>query len=212
MDNPAAPIPSVPLQSAVPPPAETSSRRWFLWSALGLVFLIIGIAIGVFGAKFLNQSQGSYPLTTTPSPTQSLTLDPIANWKEFKDDKSGIRFKHPVNWTIDSQKQTQNVIVALDNENKGVFTVQLALQGIGLECAEIITEEIVYLNEVKANKTITQTTMGDECGNSDSTETIWTSFDRNSVKYLVTYHYIDINDKQERQLFNQILSTFKFTD
>jgi len=51
MDNPAAPIPSIPLQPAVPPPAETSSPRWLLWLIAGLILLALGIAIGIFLPK-----------------------------------------------------------------------------------------------------------------------------------------------------------------
>lgn len=61
MDNPADPIPSIPLrpaaeQPAVSPPAETYSRRWFVWLAFGLIFLVFGIAVGVFSVTLFNRS------------------------------------------------------------------------------------------------------------------------------------------------------------
>ena len=80
MDNPAVPIPSAPLQPAVEqpavPPAETSSPRWLLWLLGGLAVLALGIAVGLFSAKFFSQSQSSSPLASTPSSAQSPTPTP----------------------------------------------------------------------------------------------------------------------------------------
>jgi hypothetical protein len=57
MDNPAAVFPSTPPQPAVeqniPSPAEPTNR-WLLWLTGGLAVLVLGIAIGLASAKFLN--------------------------------------------------------------------------------------------------------------------------------------------------------------
>src|SRR3990167_960238 len=105
MDNPAVPIPSAPLQPAVEqpavPPAETSSPRWLLWSAIGLIFLVLGIAVGLFSAKFLNQSQLQSQLPPTPAlvPSSSATpaqeADPTAGWKIYTNDVLGFSLSYP---------------------------------------------------------------------------------------------------------------------
>jgi len=65
MDNPVVPpVPSISPQPAVLSPAGSSNRRWLLWSAIGLVFLIIAVAL--FSAKFLNQSSSPSQISSYP--------------------------------------------------------------------------------------------------------------------------------------------------
>jgi len=58
MDNAIVPIPPTPLQPAVPPSVKTQNHRWFLWLLGGLFVLALGIAVGLFSAKFLS---GQFP-------------------------------------------------------------------------------------------------------------------------------------------------------
>ncbi len=56
MNNPVD-IQSVTPQLVVSSPAESpKNRRWPLWSVIGLSLLLLGAIIGLFSAKFLNQS------------------------------------------------------------------------------------------------------------------------------------------------------------
>ncbi|GEM_PF-5798002 len=105
MDNPAVPIPSLSPQPAVFPSAESPRRRWFLWSAIGLTFLVLGIAVGLFSAKFLNQPSTTSQLTPILSPTaQSLTpiptSDPTADWKTYNNTEYSYSLKYPPNLTV----------------------------------------------------------------------------------------------------------------
>lgn len=103
MDNPVVPTPPTPPQAAVQPTAsslpESPSRRWFLWLAGGLAVLTLGVALGLVGAKFLNQNKSQPPLalipTPTPSPTPTPAPDPTADWKIYTNTDYSLSFKYP---------------------------------------------------------------------------------------------------------------------
>ena len=101
MDNPATSIPSAPLQPNVEPtvsssaesPAGPKNLLWLLWLLGGLTTLTLGIAVGLFSAKFLNQSQLQSQLPPTPAlvPSSSATpaqeADPTADWETYTNSK-----------------------------------------------------------------------------------------------------------------------------
>lgn len=108
MDNLAAPIPPTSPQPAeVSTPAETPNRCRPLWLISGFALLTAGIAIGVFSAKFLNQSQNQSQLPSTPtaspspqSSTPTPTPDPTVNWKIYINNKCRYEIKYPQSWTL----------------------------------------------------------------------------------------------------------------
>lgn len=97
MDNPSTPIPLTPPQ--------TAASKKFLWLG-GLTVLTLGIAIGIFGAKFLNQKQSQPPLVLapipTPTPAPNLYREPdgsaaTADWKTYTNTKYSYLIQHPSN-------------------------------------------------------------------------------------------------------------------
>lgn len=82
MDNPAAPISSTSLQLEVSP-TESPNRRWLLWLIGGAVLLGLGIVLGLFSAKLLNQSSTQPPGNFFPIPESVIpTFNPDAKEPE----------------------------------------------------------------------------------------------------------------------------------
>lgn len=140
MDNPAAPTSSIPPQPAVSSlPDESSSRRWPLWLFGGIALLALGIAIGVFGAKFLNQSQGqlqqNQPTSVpTPLPAEASAQegDPTADWKTYTNTRYAYSMKLPQDWQPDrgypGGQYSDEQLRVLDSttwfKNSSIFSVQ----------------------------------------------------------------------------------------
>ena len=99
--NPENQNPEPQFQTAVSSPIITKNRSLFLWLIGGLVVLALGIAVGLFSAKFLNQSQTQSQLPPTPAlvPSSSATpaqeADPTADWETYTNSKYSLSFKHP---------------------------------------------------------------------------------------------------------------------
>lgn len=237
MDNPAAPIPSVSPHPTVSLPVETPNRRWFLWSAIGLTFLILGIALGVFGAKFFGQSPNLSQLPPTPTPTQSPspsptpTPDPTAGWKTFKDDKNKVKFEYPSNWYYQQwPESTFNVFL----EDKP-FEIPRG--------TEFISSIQVHFNEVQ--DTVTNQKYFMEKTISEAQKRITDLFDAQSIRVIENLAiggkqaiqisgitgpgplqgdyfkytlvqldgkvlFVVLHGKNYESVYNQILSTFKF--
>lgn len=91
-------------QPAVSSPIKPSNRRWFLWLIGGIALLALGAALGVFSAKFLNQSQSPSQLTSTPTPILSPipppTPDPTADWKTFTSSNDSVSHNYPESWVL----------------------------------------------------------------------------------------------------------------
>jgi len=157
MDNPAAPISSIPLQPAVSFPVESKNRPWLLWSAIGLIFLALGIAVGLFSAKFLSQSQDASPLTSTPSPTQSPastpTPDPTANWKTYSNSEGNYQIKYPNSWTFTTYTQVQSKghatfkYVPIENSYLGEIRIVTAEFLRGSQWVNLSTEQFFDHND-----------------------------------------------------------------
>lgn len=219
MDNPAAPIPSLSPQPAVPSLpdkalataglAETSSPRWPVLLIGGLSLLIFGIAIGLFSAKFLNQSQTQSQLLPTPT----LTPDPYreqtgsaatANWKIYRgetayttDGSTLFQISYPPEWAIE-----KNILYPLGrSEDKGLETVIILGAGGHGWAGEIKTKEfpagIAKYSWVNSGQQIFA----------------FSSFEKDKYAYIIEVKNLPlIYEEEYKILFDQILSTFEFSD
>ena len=214
MDNPAAPISSIPLQPAVSFPVESKNRPWLLWSAIGLIFLALGIAVGLFSAKFLSQSQDASPLTSTPSPTQSPastpTPDPAAGWKIYS--STVFSFKYPQSLKLEERQKNyivllsdasnpQSVLVSVDarlTNNYANYDRAVSAAKSGL--TNVQTEEMI--NGIKISGKV-----GLGYGEGQQIVIMLFKYQQGAVEAETTATNVN-----QLQVFDQILSTFKFLD
>ena len=217
MDNPAV------------PPAETSSPRWLLWSAIGLIFLVIGIAVGLFSAKFLNQSQLQSQLpptqTATPSPpaVPPQEIDSTADWKTYTDKKDGYRFKYPSLFELTTLGESLPLL------NRKIYwgTVPVSYIDCRGGCPIVTSTQQITINGILATKI--KGWIGEIGGNYAQ------SYIKYEIKFPDQNSYFQISlwelpqnlkpneipssDRKiqdisldDERVFDQILSTFKFTE
>lgn len=177
-----------------------------------LIFLIIGILIiaGVGGYVIytnysnnrsrITPSQNPVIISQTPQPTPSPSPDETANWKIYTN--KDIYFKYPSDWNISGSVITSNL--------PKIRLVITAKDGTLMnECMEKISEESkdnLFL------KRFTRVTTGAMCGGTDpSPREIWVIPSKDAYAPGISYEYSATESKQAEEIFNQIISTFKFT-
>ena len=224
MDNPATSIPSVPLQPNVEPtvsssaesPAGPKNRLWLLWLLGGLTTLTLGIAVGLFSAKFLNQSQLQSQLPPTPAlvPSSSATpaqeADPTAGWKIYS--STVFSFKYPQSLKLEERQKNyivllsdasnpQSVLVSVDarlTNNYANYDRAVSAAKSGL--TNVQTEEMI--NGIKISGKV-----GLGYGEGQQIVIMLFKYQQGAVEAETTATNIN-----QLQVFDQILSTFKFLD
>ncbi|OGG14798.1 hypothetical protein A2773_06890 [Candidatus Gottesmanbacteria bacterium RIFCSPHIGHO2_01_FULL_39_10] len=227
-NNQTPPLPQSPLPAEAstkmdnPPPALTIPWIPFLISFL--VFAIFMIAVGFLLARFLSSSNSSIPSTSsTPSASPTLPLllseasakdgtpDPTTNWKTYKFSSFPLSFQYPGEISLEEKTDQVNnpprKRIELKYKNS-LLVITPDQQGLGFENPDLETStESILLGKNQFSKTKILNKIN------------------NSVSYLITIQYPDkrdylimityafnngIYDKNIDQLFDQILSTFRF--
>jgi len=94
MENPNAPI-APPSETPQPQP-EPKTAKPSLLIGLGVLALILLASTGYLAFQNYQLKKEISQLQSSPSPTS--TPDPTASWKTYKDNKQGVEFKYPDNW------------------------------------------------------------------------------------------------------------------
>lgn len=221
--NPTVPTPPQPV--APPVPATLSKNNNFLAILLS-VFLAITLLIG--GYLFL-QVQGltkqlaqlQVQPTATPLSTEipSPTTDPTANWKTYTNTTHGFSFKYPSDWILNSEgdgdQYNANLNLKKDNNVIGVIA---NMDGIGGGPRNVPFEEInlwgkTYYKQYGDINFSAGTKTVDIC---DSPHGLGV-FQINSKTFMISLTYQTNTEGEKPTLslgkeFDQILSTFKFTN
>jgi len=238
MDNPAAPIPSSPSPLAAEPavsslPAESQSRRWLVWSAIGLIFLAIGITIGLFSAKFLSQPQPQSRLSPTPIPTITLTpslsvtpakeADPTVNWEIYTNIENGYSLKYPKQGFLRLICPREELIVTNDGVGNKVGPIEMSTCARGFN----YTLETKTYNSIQPEPGKTRYYTVEEksinLGGTQAKQYIFTFTNIERGPFSLWYtlarvskngktYEIYFDEKESLHIFDQILSTFQFTN
>lgn len=234
MDNLTAPIPSTPTQSAFSSPVGFPNHRWLLWLSCGLAVLTLGIAIGIFSAKFLNQSPSPSPLTSTPTPTLSPIPSPdlyrepagsaaTADWKTYSNSQYQFGFKYPSDYQLEENSDYVSILSPLlpatgkgyelkDGELKVEIYIQPSPTNDSLEA--YVEEKKAQMRENLPESKILQESEVE----TDKTRTIlikWEAAGTGETRYLVKNGYrfgiakYPLETSRQTE-FDQILSTFHF--
>ena len=174
------------------------------------VLIVILIAALVGGYFVYSNFQTKTPTSTiqpSPSPAdETANPDSIgANWKTYTN--KGIYFEYPSDWNI--SPYTDNTIIISSSPN--IKLVVVPKDGTLMnECMQEVSEEIK--NGLTIRK-FTRVTTGAMCSTTDSNpREIWVVPSKGAYSPGINYQYSAAEDKQAEEIFNQILSTFKFTN
>jgi len=207
-------------QPTSPPvqPVDSKTNSKTLLAIGGIVLLLI-IGIGIYFLKSNSSktnNSNSSQITQQIQPIQAaptVTSDATANWETYKD-KTGFAFRYPQAWKLttkeiswDSSKRT-NVTLAFTESGKE-YNLIIHSIGSGSPAADQTKTEKIVLD----GEEFTKTTFF----KNNKPFFIWliSSQSSNVNKSMFETIQIDIpvvNQEEYIKIFNQILSTFKFTD
>ena len=203
----------------------------------GILFFTFIISAFFAGMKYqammdLSKYQQSNLVTAKPSPTP--TPDPTANWKTYISQKFGFSIKYPSSWVV-KNNLSQDPYIYIDSDIKAswgnppsdnnsgivfyVFIAQ-ALNPTNKQFKDLVTQDLS--NDLKNIFTYTQDKIGqyivyetDKLPSAYGALNAYITLD--DSKYitvgLAPYDKVKPPNNQNKvlPLFNQILSTFKFT-
>lgn len=205
-------------QSVLPSSSSTSHILPIILSSLVTIFILVG---GYF--LFMSKSPKYVPINP-PMPTPSDVLasptpiaDPTANWKTYTNNVHKISFKYPTDWTL-SSKDDQEKFNASVNLTKDEATIHMifGVDGIGGAGADYEGDSFVLdgNNVFKYNAHNTYNN-SQTIGITDSLKGSLGVLMLKKKTYILNLNYPSkYNTSGEsinlEQIFDQILSTFKF--
>jgi len=235
MENQEQPIqPQTPVQPTESPvKIKRPLPKLKLIAALVLLILVLTLP---FGGYLLLGKLGIHPKpstvtikTTAPTPTPN----PTANWKTYTNTKYGFSFKYPSELNgLGSYTDPKGELVSLIQDSYGgqpKMEVYIST-GSAATAAQTFLNQIISTKKGLENFNYTQISTEkldnqtlyfysedfDFSSNGlpppgQPMNTLAASNTISNVFYNIRYHYLPKEQKSEQDLFNKILSTFKFT-
>lgn len=220
--------PSISVQHVSTPATKSSNK---LLPILLIIVLVLAAGMGgyILGTQRSTQITEKEQVTYTPSPATS-AKDPTANWKIYTNSTFGFTFKYPENWTtsgkLDSKEGWLSATVVTVNSPDNTFqegeptiigsfdisvlktskySLKDQISGVGESLGSPSrSEEKFSVNGI--NGTIVN--LPETVGNLDRQIFL---FERDNIIYSVSLHWKTGNVK-EKEIVQQIFSTFRFTD
>lgn len=219
-------------------PEETNSQglkksKGILW--IGIALLILAL-VGV-GAYYLGSNKAADVPTPTTSAIQTPTPtpDPTTDWKIFENTVYKYIIKHPLDWTVsalfdmDPTKFREPVFNSKCDYEAGELCQQFFIDVVETNTATdlkpsfIIKEDDIVANEqsliVNGQNAISFERYQTNYNNVPGTLSYVVVTNNNGLKYTIFYseskkdkEFKTGNDWENRKLFDQILSTFKFIE
>ncbi|MDP1722208.1 MAG: PsbP-related protein [Candidatus Gottesmanbacteria bacterium] len=228
--------PSIPSPQIVPPPPTVHHPSKLLWFLAGLTILILGILAGYFATNVLSQSKKPSDDATTPSQKSSTnfsqlavsptsTIDPTANWKTYTNPNYPFSFKYPSNYTVEENSGYISILSPLlpvtdkgYELKNGELKIEIYIQSspVNDSLKKYVLEKKTQTKEnLPESKIINETEV-----TIDGIKTIllkWEAVGTGETRYVIKNGYrIGITkyplETSRQSEFDQILSTFTFTD
>lgn len=210
------PIPETPIPS-VDPIVPKSSKPILLY-LLSFTTILACFTAGFFiwqNQKLVKNFRNSLATPTiVPSPTPS--PDPTADWITYKNAKYGFEIKYPNGWKVcnlpnDSGimlNPTENPLLCSDTGPTGAIAIYVLTNTTVKKHINGLTIPGYGRKFNKLDTTNNNFEMYESTNTSDDTHNsihAYASFDKNLL-------LIELGDKKDLDIFELILSTFKFTD
>ena len=234
MDNKPEPLEEKPTSAIkeTPPQIYTFRAKSRLFLIITSIIILI-ISGGYFLGNYQNRSQNNSPMPTlAPKPTAK-TSDSIANWKTYTNKEYKFSLKYPENLKIKEKNLLANNIIAFGMEKAQPFSNYFGFS-IEVHKVEISTNLKAWLKNYVIEKQLfgakSSSIVASALHPYKNNELEGFTFN-GGVEYInnkdftingyvfakkdnFIYEFICINpqEKNAEELFNQILSTFKFTD
>jgi hypothetical protein len=210
-----------PQTPEVPPKPAKKSSPLMVVAIILIILAVLSVVVYVFGSKFINPKPVSTP---TPIAVVTPTPDSTANWKTYTDQINNYSFKYPDGWetyvitggTNDTLMVAPKAQVDKVKNTQGSFgggqfltmTINITPSKLSIpqnDEFQQVTSEAAKIDGVDALRYSTNI-IQDMPGFSAGDRII-------SVRLnLINKSYMDIGlvDSSYQDVFNQILSTFKF--
>jgi hypothetical protein len=204
-------------QSMQQPIAPIPQRK----SRLKILIIIAVILLAIYGGIYYFAINNIYNLSnyskkSTPTSVSKIstpTPDPTANWKTYTDSKYGYSIKYPTQWDANLPPVGHGILIGQGpNENQitiGIFSTKNAT--MANSCKQ--TQQIL-LDNIPASRCNFAQQISEERGVAYNppiiSKTIYIEALHNNQYYSVSLSSDQTSDKFK--YFDQILSTFKFTD
>jgi hypothetical protein len=208
---PVQPEAGLPITHEVPKPKS---------KLMPVLLAILIIAVLSVGGYFVYKNYfAKEPVAIeTPSPTPVATADPTADWETYTNQLHGITYKYPTKWIIDDKEVNNqlNGLIVMKKEEAQI-TMYLEMDGIG-GLGRNYEGKSFQFNELGIYKYYVDNTYNKTkgIGLTDSLTQSLGVFSYNNKPYSITLTYpASYTDTQASELeneFDQILSTFKFTN
>jgi len=228
---PVQPVQPQPVDQPVnvPPQTKSSSKLLVIIGVLAVLLLTLG------SGYYVLQSQTQKPtpsptLVSTVSPSPAPTTDPTANWKTYKNSKYGFEVQYPTDWYA-KEYQDFFLLFGKSPEPKELFPLIHPWPDLYIATSTtLLTEQELNKSNIEQGATIegqslnqrkyTVTTfagvkanqrVGLSSGLVDSNQITQISFNHNNYGWTISYPNTDYKGNH-LAIYDQILSTFKFTD
>jgi hypothetical protein len=238
--QPVQSLSQTPTLAPVPIPPLTNWTKIILLSVLGLVVVAGAFLIGVQVGK--NQTSNQQPIAEEPTatPTQIVvspttiptspvtatpTIDPTANWKTYTNKEYNLTIKYPSDAKLrisQSESNDKMLLVAFDSPN-AVFDRLFKSGGYSFEISmqtqknfNTLNEYLLFQKEHSMYEEVLPKTYNNVNGYTFKNDKGYSGLNftyrgfvakNNELYYTINYFTDDSVD-----MFNQILSTFKFTN
>lgn len=221
MPNPPVQPPIISTPPTPPSPPPPPRKKSFIWLII-LVVLLLLASTGILAYQYYQlktQVASSAPSQSlTPSPTPTPSQDPTANWKTYNNTSYSFRIDYPVRFEIVEKTKREDfydTLATLTSPFKESITLRVIHD---IDIYEKNGPEMVAEREVMDSGfiyNITTTKIGDYFA---AITTFANNPDKKSPTITIAHPsknlfiVIDINTDLSRVEFDQILSTFKFTN
>jgi hypothetical protein len=215
-----------PVQEPVPNPVSTSipiknNNLLTLVFSVFLLLLLASTGYLYYQNQQLKRMLANYQ-TPVASPTPTATANPTTNWKTYTNPDGTSSFKYPSDWSYQSSSEgcgpvfyppnTKNTWLTVCGINSSETAKQMAESSIGPNSSsKLISEKNIVIDSKNGIEQVISVPTREQ--------DIFVFIDNVDSKYegrgtLQVYLYNqDLTQTQKyNELFNQILSTFKFTN
>lgn len=202
-----SPSPISPIPTEVPVVPTTPVAKKFPLATI-FISLILVLCLAIAGYFYWQNTRLKSQLTTQPTPTPVASTDPTANWKSYVHPTYKYEFKYPPTWSVVvSKNASANVFFGLTaNPMTGVGGVEIREMGgdpqkyHNLNGEDIENQQLITLpSGISGYKSqIVSSPKGND-------------FVFKNTDGLIYHIFISSAEPQDLEIFDQILSTFKFT-